>query len=549
MSAIQDIELPQHDLRDFTLYSFPAREKDRLRKPLYPQIGKWLITGVLHRSDCAETCLAENIKTGKPAVLSYLIPRAEFDYLSGEYKSFVKAGNLLAAEKRVRFLPEGKIKRAACHVQGYRTRITGPADHPISEHRCAACDRDVSAESINSIRAMSDCYSCACGNEIRMKYIDVTVPVMLQKYKDNISLKRALITAKAGNCAIPSVIFCRLIGVTVRYFLRVAWLPVLTSSRAIALCADGTASYLYTPAGRAARKCERRDVPAHIARFFDAFLECCPDVSPELARFMALPNGKTLRSVRKSPRSATQAQVRDWLGYVAACGTMEYGEANEVYLSVQEMIVPEWQKNKPSLDQVLSATDATLHPGEVSLSDLQKIQTVENKRKTHTEKKIERKRSWQRYLERETAPPRSAIEHLTLLLRSVPVWQKYAFAGVGSMVILFMALFSGALIVSPSGKPGQEARAVLRSSPARLIRDTVSDELHERISSTVATARILVSDNGRVEKVEWVYATNEQQNAYSSHLEYLKFDPAKQNGSPSESWLTIQLPIREKSER
>ena len=345
MNGTCGIDLSQHDQCDFTLYKHSGRDKNRVRKPLYPHICNYLITGVLYRSDCSETCLGENIKTGKPAVISYLIPKVEFDPLSEEYKNFHNAGTFLSGKKGIRFFPKGKIKRATRQLRGYSLRLMG-LEQPIAEFHCRSCDQQIATETINNLRSMQDFYLCPCGNEIRLRYVNVTVPVLIQKYKDQISLKRTLSIAKTAKCAIPNLIFCWLISVTAKYLLRIVSHPILISSQAILLCADGTSMYLYTPIGQKAKKLERCEIPQHIANFFELFLPHCPDRSPEINKFMGLPNLKTLRNLRQLAKAVTQSQVQDWLKYVVAAGNKE---ESEFYQSVQAMVSAESGQKKDSL--------------------------------------------------------------------------------------------------------------------------------------------------------------------------------------------------------
>ena len=189
-----------------------------------------------------------------------------------------------------------------------------------------------------------------------------------------------------------------------------------------------------------------------------------------------------------------------------------------------------------------------MHRGGVSLSELQQIEIAQEKNRKHTGQKTEKKKSWQKHLE-EPELPKNTIDHLVLMVKRIPVWQKYAFAATGLISILFTVLFSLASIQSPKEKSFSDSGAVLKNSPARLLQDSIPDELQQRIGNTVATARILISENGKVEKIEWVYATREQRNSYDAELEYLKFEPAKVNGTPNESWQTIQLPLKPKAEK
>jgi hypothetical protein len=543
MKGMCGVDSPQHDLWDLTLYRHFDKDKDRSRKPLYPHINKCLVTGVLFRSDCAETCLAENIKTGKPAIISYLIPKVEFDCLSQEHNNFQKVGALLAKKRGIRFLPEGQIKRASCQLRGFSVRIFG--ESAIAEYRCISCDRKISDENISNLRSPNDSYSCDCGNEIRLKHINITVPVLIQRYKDHISLKRALINVRTNNLAIPNLIFCWLISVTAKYLIRIVSQPILISSQAVMLCADGTSMYLYTPVGQEPAKLRRHEIPQHIAKFFEPMLSSSPDKSTELTKFMALPNAKTLRNVRQLGKAVTRTHVHDWLKYVVASRNKE---GSESYQPVQAMIASELEKKKISLEQTLSPTDKDLHRGKVSLSELQQIQTAQERNRKSLEEKGERKKNWQKYLE-EPELSKSSVAHLLLLLKRIPLWQKYAFAGAASVVILFLVLFSMASIKSPKTRIFSDDRAVLKSSPARLLKESISNELQEKIGNTVATAQILISVDGRVEKIEWVYVTNEQRKTYASVLKYLKFQPAKQNGVATESWQTIQLPLKPRAEK
>jgi len=545
MNGMCGIDLPQYDLYDFSLYKDAGRERNRIRKPLYPYIGKRLLAGVLNRSDCAETCLAENIKTSKPAIISYLIPRVEFDSLSEEHKNFERVGMFLAKKKNVRFLPQGQIKRASRQIRGFTTHVIGSGDQLTARYHCTICAQAISAENINSLRSMKDLYRCNCGNEIRIKHIDISVPVIMQKYKDHISLKRALITAKTAKCAIPNLIFCWLISVTAKYLHRVVPQPILISSQSILLCTDGTSMYLYTPVGQKVKKLERREISQHVAKFFEPFLPHCPDRSPETNKFMILPNVKTLRNLSQLAKAVTQSQVQDWLKYVVASGNKE---ESELYQSVQAMIVAESVQKKDSFDQTLSPLDKDLHRGVVSLSELQQIEIAEEKNRQHTGQKTEKKKNWQKYLE-EPELPKSTIDRLVIMVKKIPLWQKYAFAGIGLISILFTVLLSFGSIQSPKEKSFSDGSAVLKNSPARLLRNSISDELQQRMGNTVATARILISENGKVERIEWVYATSDQRNMYGAELEDLKFEPAKQNGVPNESWQTIQLPLKLKAEK
>lgn len=543
MNGMCGVDSPQHELWDLTLYRHSDKDKDRSRKPLYPHINKCLVTGVLYRSDCAETCLAENIKTGKPAIISYLIPKVEFDCLSQEHTNFQTVGELLAKKRGIRFLPEGQIKRASFQLRGFSVRIIG--EPAIAEYRCISCDRKISDENISNLRSAKDSYSCNCGNEIRLKHINITVPVLIQKYKDHISLKRALISVKTNNLAIPNLIFCWLISVTAKYLLRIVSQPILISSQAVMLCADGTSMYLYTPVGQEPAKLRRHEIPQHIAKFFEPMLPSSPDKSTELTKFMALPNAKTLRKVRQLAKAVTRTHVHDWLKYTVASRNKE---GSESYQPVQAMIASELERKRIPLEQTLSATDKDLHRGKVSLSELQQIQTAEERNRKSVEEKAERKKSWQKHLE-EPEPPKGAFDRLVLMMKQIPVWQKYSFAGAASVVIVFLVFFSMVSIQSPKAKAFADGRAVLKSSPARLQQESIPDVLQEKIGNTVATAQILISEDGTVEKIEWVYATNEQRNTYASELEHLKFEPAKQNGIPNESWQTIQLPLKTSAEK
>ncbi len=506
ISQLRTIELSNYINAGFS-------QNEKFLKPRIPMIDSWHISGVLFRTDIAEVALADNLAAGGPAIVTYLLPSV----LPGtsEYDPFIEAGRKLRDLKKLQFHEELRVKDFGKKLSGLRyvpKRNSG-------NYVCSQCEVPTtdwpSAEK-------SSIFCGNCNSEIRYANCDIWLPVISAGYDNHIALKDALLTLQQEQLRIPNSIFCHILYRTASEMMFICnrRIPVVVSSDTVMITAHGKVRIAPAPTARSSRQqVSTADVPAVLANYFGHLLAFVPDPSEELMSFFALPNKDTIRKLKENARSVSTEHIVIWLRYLQPLLFAAGPSRKDAYLAVQEMLVTNREHIGPT------PVPRNIAPEQFARSVASSAPNVIQQRESDT----------------------SIISELPSRFRSTK-----SVAG-GAFALLCAACFFAFSNVGtqPASKetvaPVPKTRVVastLHSTPAKVVRNSVPGTLKEKLDNSMATVRLLVSENGVVRQVQWIYASDEQRMLYHSALSQLDFEPASNSGKPVTGWTTLQLPLR-----
>jgi hypothetical protein len=487
-----------------------------LFKPRLGQIGCWEITAPVYRTNIAETCIADNADKTKAAIVTYLLPSV----LPGtsEYDDFESAAKILSRKGKIKFR-ELLVKRYGKRIKG----ITHGSGKLFAPPICIECAYPVPNATEVSDRKAIACPNCQ--NTIGIVPVDIHVPALVSPYEPCISLKQVLAAVEQEGLHVPSSVFSKLVSYTTSHMLNVRkrGLPIAISSNTILLTDRGRLKLAPAPiAGNKHKHHSTAEMMVLSAGFFGHFINFVPDPSEPLHNFLDFPSAETLRLLLKSSTHVTPSQVLEWLGYVkptmfAASGT----KRSEAYLNIQEMIV----------------NDRRDHSPEPTLQFEQVVELVRKECKStvfHTDS--ERKG--------ESHSQKKAVRSM---LCRIPQTLSFRVAAVVCLAITCVCAVLG-FKNNPEAttlKPVQAriASNTLKTSPPKLLENSIGDNTKRKIGNSVATARVQISPEGRVTNVVWVYATDEQRAFYQGGVATLIFEPAKDQGKEVSTWTTVQFPL------
>ncbi len=497
-----------------------ALENGKSLNPRIKEIGNWVTSGVLYRSDIAETVLVSDPDTGKGSILTYILPNV----LCGtpEYETFIIAAEALHKTQKHRFHPEMRAPRFSKKLSGIRYTSKGSELYAT----CLKCEQILSQDILNlSQNQRASCPNCsAC---IEFKWCDIWLPVIETEYQDYVSLKRILEKVERDRVQIPSVIFSRILYTVCSQLLILHKhrIPVSSSANSIFITTSGGIHNVPIPVGKCLRvKLSSAELLATISQYFTPFAAFVPDLSDALETFLLFPNVENLKALRKDARSATNENVASWMNY---CVPALFGNENnpkDTYARVRELIAVD-----------LSTTDQALF----------------TPHKGYGDPKISSSKLQNYAIKADSTEKPSFIPAIIAKLNLVKGYSNFGRRLITIVILLSICsvfAFGMAMVQTPTGmeaRPSAPNRsAALKSKPAIVVKKSISPELKLKLDNFAATVRVLVSTDGMVSRVEWVYATDEQKTHYSPALSQLKFDPASTENLPITTWTTIQLPLR-----
>lgn len=497
------------ELSNYVIPGFSQNEK--FLNPRISMIDSWHVSGVLLRTDIAEVALADNLSTREPAIITYLLPSV----LPGtsEYDLFIEAGSKLRDLKKLQFHEELRVKNFGKKLSGLRYMPKGDSGELV----CAQCETSISEDWPSRER----CIVCAtCGNQIRYVNSDIWLPAISAGYYNHISLKHAFDTLQQEQLRIPNSIFCHILYRTASEMILASRkrIPVVISSDTVVITEHGKVGIIPVPTARASRgQASSSDVPAIAADYFSHFLSFVPDPSERLMAFFALPNRETMRDLKELARNISSEKIIGWLRYLQPSLFAAGVSRKDAYIAVQEMFVTSGKEVRPTSQMHQIAPE--------HFAESVAAQALRAIRQSDT----------------------SIISELTSRFQSMKSVAAGAFALLGA--VCFFAFSDGGsqpalqATVAPMAKT-RVVTSTLHSTPAKIVRSSIPDPLKERINNSMATVRLLVSENGIVKNVQWIYVTDEQWNFYHAAVSQLEFEPASNSGKPVTGWTTMQLPLR-----
>ena len=483
-----------------------SSRNEKYLKPRIPMIDSWHISGVLFRTDIAEVALADNVSTGKPVIVTHLLPSV----LPGtsEYDLFIEAGRKLRDLKKLAFHEELRVKDFGKKLSGLRFIPNGDSGWYV----CSHCKAKISDDWPSSESTLCG----KCGNEIRYMNCDIWLPAIATAYDNHITLKHAFRTLQQEQLRTPNSIFCHILYRTASEMVFVCKkkIPVVVSSDTVMITARGKVRIAPAPTARASRgHAWISDIPTIVADYFRQFSAFVPDPSEELMSFFATPSMNTIRNLKERARTVSSEQIVNWLHYLQPTLFDAPLTRKDAYIAVQGMIVPNRELPPTIADEQSGDAVTALQPNAIE----------------------------------KLALDTSIISELVSKFRPLKTIAGGAF-GLLCAVCLFA--FSGAWSQPASQAtvdPAVKSRIVsstLHSTPAKLVRNSVPAPLKEKLDNSMATVRLLVSENGIVRNVQWIYVSDEQRNLYHAALSQLEFEPASIRGKLVTGWTTLQLPLR-----